>query len=306
MSAFDRRPSCLRVLAAFALVTAGACGGSDDHTTQSSSRIAVLSAFPAELAAVLEHATIDETTVVGGHIFRLGTIGDTPVVVAMTGIGLVNADATTNLLLDNFDVRGVVFSGVAGSAYRIGDVAVPQTWRAPDGSTYDCDRGWLARAKRIAKKNDLSFEQCTQLPNDPQHPTVCLDFDPVMTVGGIGESSDPPGSNGQAMACQPTSTSDVFACDVPGGSVPTTAAALQAHDEADAADTDEAIAQDEETAPVARLAAAHHLPFIAFRATSDGAGDPLNLPGFPAQFFAYYRLAAHNAAAGAAALVEQL
>jgi nucleoside phosphorylase len=63
---------------------------------------------------------------------------------------------------------------------------------------------------------------------------------------------------------------------------------------------------DMESAAVAREAARHGLPFIAFRAVSDGPGDPLNLPGFPAQFFAYYRLAADNAAAAAAAFVELL
>jgi nucleoside phosphorylase len=61
-----------------------------------------------------------------------------------------------------------------------------------------------------------------------------------------------------------------------------------------------------ETAIVARAMAARGLPFIAFRAVSDGAGDPLDLPGFPAQFFAYYRLAARNAAAAAIAFVERL
>ncbi|MCU1427209.1 MAG: hypothetical protein JWL83_1209, partial [Actinomycetia bacterium] len=30
---------------------------------------------------------------------------------------------------------------------------------------------------------------------------------------------------------------------------------------------------------------------------SDGRGDPLNLPGFPWQFFAYRQLAGNNAAA---------
>ena len=48
------------------------------------------------------------------------------------------------------------------------------------------------------------------------------------------------------------------------------------------------------------------MPFIAFRAVSDGDGDPLGLPGFPQQFFAYYPLAAANAAAVAEAFVARL
>jgi nucleoside phosphorylase len=66
------------------------------------------------------------------------------------------------------------------------------------------------------------------------------------------------------------------------------------------------VAEDMETAAVAAEAAARSLPFIAFRAVSDGAGDPLGLPGFPAQFFAYYPLAADNAAAAATAFLERV
>ena len=55
-----------------------------------------------------------------------------------------------------------------------------------------------------------------------------------------------------------------------------------------------------------REAAARGVRFIAFRATSDGSGDPLDLPGFPAQFFTDYRLAAYNAAAAAIGFLEKL
>ena len=46
-------------------------------------------------------------------------------------------------------------------------------------------------------------------------------------------------------------------------------------------------------------AVAAGLPFVAFRASSDGSDDPLALSGF-LEFFAYYRLAARNAASAAA------
>src|SRR5205807_10367677 len=56
------------------------------------------------------------------------------------------------------------------------------------------------------------------------------------------------------------------------------------------------VADDMETAAVAEVAHANDVPFIAFRALSDGKGDPLMLPGFPFQFFVYKDLAAGNAA----------
>jgi nucleoside phosphorylase len=69
--------------------------------------------------------------------------------------------------------------------------------------------------------------------------------------------------------------------------------------------TTTAVAADNESASVARVAAAAGIPFVAFRAVSDGAGDPLHLPGFPVQFFVYARLAAHNAAAATAAFLSR-
>jgi nucleoside phosphorylase len=59
-----------------------------------------------------------------------------------------------------------------------------------------------------------------------------------------------------------------------------------------------------ETAAVFSIAAAHGIPFIGFRAASDGGGDPLMLPGFPSQFFVYRQLAADNAAAVALAFLR--
>ena len=51
------------------------------------------------------------------------------------------------------------------------------------------------------------------------------------------------------------------------------------------------------------VAIGHHVPFLGIRAVSDGGGDPLGLPGFPAQFFYYRQLAADNAARFTATLL---
>ena len=100
---------------------------------------------------------------------------------------------------------------------------------------------------------------------------------PNVTVGGEGQSSDPFG--GKPFKCLP-GRGAVFGCDP----------------EALAVSAAEPIAVDEESAAVARVATAHGVPFVVVRGVSDGAGDPLGLPGFPSQFFAYYQLAADNAA----------
>jgi len=64
------------------------------------------------------------------------------------------------------------------------------------------------------------------------------------------------------------------------------------------------VSQDMETALVAQVAAANNVPFLGVRAVSDGASDPLHLPGFPAQFVVYRQLAGNNAAAVAMAFLH--
>lgn len=258
-----------------------ACGDDDPGAVQP---IAIVSAFPAEQAPLREAAQIQNTKTIDGHIFRIGTLGGAPIILGLTGIGLLNAQATTRVLLDNFPVSGIVMSAVAGSTLRIGDVTVPDTWRFSDGTSYPVTAAWLTQAAHIGAPGVVSLQRCTELPNAPAHPPVCLDHDPAIVVGGVGESSDPFGDT--PSACQPGG-GEVFGCDTQSIE-------------------DMPVATDMETAAVAREAAARGIPFIAFRAVSDGTDDPLNLPGFPSQFFAYYRLAARNAAAATIAFLEHL
>ncbi|KAG5031106.1 hypothetical protein JHK82_014721 [Glycine max] len=66
-----------------------------------------------------------------GRRFRFGAIGDKPVILVMTGLSVINAAITTQLLLSLFTVEGVVHYGIAGNAnpsLHIGDVAIPQYW----------------------------------------------------------------------------------------------------------------------------------------------------------------------------------
>lgn len=289
-----------------AVLWAVACGGGTSGSAEAP--FAVLSAFPAELAAVLDLATVDETRTIDGHVFRIGRIGRRPVVMGMTGIGVANARDTTRILLDSFAVSGVVVSGVAGSPLLDGDVTVPATWVLDsDGSTYPADPGWLEQAAMIAQAGAIALESCAIVPEVGVPPgatagqQVCFPYTPRVVVGGFGSTSDPYG--GVAVGCTPNGN-DVFACD----SDPLNAEAVSVGDSATAdlvrLDAATQAAYDQETAAIAREALARSVRFIAFRASSDGGEDPLDLTGFT-EFFAYYRFAAHNAAAAAAAFVAR-
>lgn len=100
----------------------------------------MLSAFPAEADAVLSHTTLDPdpVVIVDRRRFYLGSIAGKNVIVAMTGIGLVNAADTTEAALTRFGVGAVVFSGVAGG---IDLRRRPQVAVGGDGCSWDNTNG---------------------------------------------------------------------------------------------------------------------------------------------------------------------
>ena len=263
---------------------------------------AVLSAFPAELAPLLEHATVTEISNVGDRTFRTGWLGGVPVVLAITGIGMVNAEQTTRTLLEHFEVAGIVVSGVAGTTRRIGDVDVPIAWALKDGGgEWATDSEWTRFARQLEGPETLALERCTSIRTAGAEEHVCLGHEPLLAVGGVGLSGDSFG--GKAFPCDPDGD-EVSGCDaVLDGTArrppydPRTMQPIE---------TSWNATVDMETAAIGREATARGLPYIAFRAGSDGADDPLGLPGFPAQFYAYYRLAARNAAIATIAFLEQL
>ena len=299
-----RRPACGRTGFLIALVVLVSACGDDDSGFQVSppARVAVLSAFPAEMAPVLAQATVQDTAMVNGHVFRIGTLSGVRVMIGLTGIGLVNAQTTTHALLDQFPVAGIVVSAVAGSPRQIGDVTVPMTWELADGTTYGVDAGWFALAGEIAA-GSAALEQCAIVPTDLSANPVCMLNPPAIVVGGIGRSTDPFG--GKAFACQPDG-GDLSGCDLPASSTTTAADAEHAAASISAVPTPTPIANDMETAAIAGEAAAHGVRFIAFRAVSDGSPDPLGLHGFLAQFSAYYHFAAQNAAAATRAFLARI
>jgi nucleoside phosphorylase len=300
---FVRRhtPSWLRTTVVAALAFSLCACGSDDRDAEEPLFLAVLSAFPAEIAPLVEQAVIEETVEIEGRVFRAGTLRGVRVVLGLTGIGLLSAETVTRAVLERFPVTGVVVSGVAGSFLRIGDVTVPEVWTLGDGTSYGAHPPWIDLAAEIAASGGVPLERCTVLPRDPSR-DVCLPYEPAIAVEGTGRSA---GFESSVVPCLPDGD-DVFGCDIVDGGGAASARPYRVMKSGVGIQADAPIAEDMETAAIAREAAARGIPFIAFRAASDGEGDPLMLPGFPAQFFAYYRLAARNAAAAAIAFVERL
>ncbi len=287
-------------LGAWVVLVVAGCG--DDGEPVHRLPIAVVSAFPAELAPIVARAQVVETVSIGHRQFRRGRIGQTEVVLLLTGIGMANAEEAVQSLLARFPLRGVVVSGVAGSSERIGDVVVPSVWRLPDGGEFAVDPYWQALATNLADTVAGALERCTEIPDRPGASPVCLPHRPALIVGGVGSTNDP--FAGQALPCREDG-GDVFGCDVEPVLSPMRWR-YRVRAASGGTRQNEPQVEDMETAVVARAASRAGLPFIAFRAVSDGAGDPLGLPGFPAQFFVYYRLAARNAAQATVAFLQAL
>ena len=337
-----RRTRLLSFPVALASALTGLCfvGGPATAPTAATtcrSYLLVLSAMPLELDPLLARATIDPAPPVelDDRPFVTGTLEGNAVVMGLTGIGPENAHATTTAAFAHYQcggvsqISGVVFSGTAGGDF-IGDVFVPSRW-TEDGTAFErSDPAMLAVAEQAApdarlwRTTPTGDPACACVAPDGVRTPVTVEHVPTVTVGGDGLTTDPFG--GRTLPCAPAG-SDVLGC-VPCREMNSdqlaqaTALAEGAVPFADpgfftgylhsSTPPGTYVTSDEETAVVAAVAAAGHVPFIGFRAASDGptntpgtGGDPLMLPGFPAQFVVYRQLAADNAAAAALAFLAR-
>ncbi len=98
------------------------------------SYIAVVAAYDGELKAireVIEGEKILEERSINGVKFSIGTAYGKRVIFFLTGISVVNAAMTTQLVLSEFEIRALLFSGIAGGInpeLKKGDVAIPAEW----------------------------------------------------------------------------------------------------------------------------------------------------------------------------------
>lgn len=307
------------VACAVVCLVAPTFGARADGIDPCAPRLLILSAFPGELDPILSRASVTDSIELDGRAFYVGSLEGNDVIMAMTGIGMNNADTGARAALDHFtcagstSITGIVFSGVSGGRTSIGDVTIPGRWH--DGTTFfDVDAEMLT----VAQSSSASVQLARDVPvgdvacvgTDPDViSSVSVEHQPAIIIGGDGQSSDPFG--GRTLPCFPGG-GDVFGCrpcrapldmspDVErfvSNATPFIDPNFFFDYFANQPTTNPAFdATDMETAAVARVADQTGIPFIAFRALSDGLGDPLMLPGFPFQFFFYRQLAADNAGA---------
>jgi adenosylhomocysteine nucleosidase len=94
-------------------------------------RIALFSAFAPEWKALL--AIIDQpfSRREKGVEFVTGRVEGHDVVLVLSGVSMVNAAMTAQMAVDRYELRALLFSGIAGGvdpALHIGDVVVADRW----------------------------------------------------------------------------------------------------------------------------------------------------------------------------------
>lgn len=272
-------------------------------------RIALMTAFAPEIAALTAHMTDKQETIHNGVSFTTGTMAGKRVVLFMSGVSMVNAAMNTQLALERFSIDRIVFSGVAGGVdptLDVGDVIVAAQWgqyleaamarkvgdgfvppdRPYGGPTFDNFGMIFPNAVSIARA-PAPTERRFWFEADPAmlavarevaakttlarcHDNLCLLKDPKVVVGGNGVS-------GPAFVDNAELRQWAYA-------------------------TFQARVLDMETAAVGHVAYANGVPFIAFRSLSDLAGGD---PG-ENQARAFYPLASENSAAVVRAFLAAL
>ena len=110
---------------------AGCATRAEPLRLDNAARIAVMSACEPELTLLLQRLQDPVKRSINGVDFTTGTLEGKPVVLFLSGISMINAAMNTQLVVDRFNIQGIVFSGIAGGvnpALHIGDVTVPAQW----------------------------------------------------------------------------------------------------------------------------------------------------------------------------------
>jgi len=239
-------------------------------------RTAIITAFPPEKTAIMA-LLADKTAVrINGAEILTGTLEGHAVLLAESGISMVNAAMTAQMLLDRFNVERIVFSGIAGGvdpALHVGDVVVPEEWAEPMESVLmrETPAGpkapdWLADEMMPVRPFGVFAPKKIDVENH-FHPGFKADPGLLEIARRVGDhlSLKSCSSNGQCLGHVPRVL-------VGGLGVSTMSFADNAKFREWLYDAWKARATDMESAAVAQVAYVNSVPFIAFRCLSDLAG----------------------------------
>ncbi len=123
--------------------------------------IGIIGAMDVEVKTLKEAANITKTTKIAEMEFCEGTLGDRPVVIVKCGMGKVNAGICAHTLINEFNCKKVINTGVAGSLNNkidIGDIVV-----STEAVQHDFDVSFLG-----FKKGEIPYTGLNAFPADKE------------------------------------------------------------------------------------------------------------------------------------------
>ena len=281
------------------------CVGAIDKSTHAAEtldrtpRTAVMSAFEPEWAELKATLSGREDHLVNGTIFATGTIEHQPVVLFLSGISMVNAAMNTQLALDRFTIKRIVFSGIAGGVnpdLEIGDVVVPDEWSQYLEAVFAREKAGRYTLPGFAGEPlanfGMMFPQPVQIAMDGHKPEKRFWFPVDRQLLAIARSAAGAVVLNDCTPehkCLPHKPKIVIGGHGVSGQAFIDNAAFREY----ARKTFDANVLDMESASAAQVAYANKTPFIAFRSLSDlaGGGAGENEMG------TFFQLASDNSAA---------
>ncbi|PZU61264.1 MAG: phosphorylase [Sphingobium sp.] len=281
------------LMLAFALAAGAtpALAKKDDRTP----RTVVMTAFPPEWDALVRSVERPKTFRINGQTFLAGSMAGRPVLLMQSGVSMVNAAMNTQLVLDRFTVKRIVFSGIAGGvdpSLSIGDVVVPEQWAQYLEVSFarKTDAGWAppeAVDADAPANYGMMFPRGVRLGNaaetprrhyafaaDPALLALARKIAPAVTLRRCVENGKVP-----AYENAPASAIGGQACLAHAPKIVVGGVGVSAGVYADNAEFRDylfnawkADVLDMESAAVAQVAYANGIPAIVFRSLSDLAG----------------------------------
>lgn len=236
----------------------------------------ILYAFDAEGELLAGKISLPDSVKILGRMVYTGQLSGQDIVLAESGIGMTNAAMTTQKLIDRFDPRGVIFTGIAGavdSSVLVGDIVACREWITHDYGYHGKD-GFQTRGIAIYDLSTDSIFRVERFDVDSAYYAIAdkltaHDFD----FGKIGQREP------RFMTGVVGVSGDCF--------IDSREKRIWLSQNFDA------LVTDMESASVAQVCRVNGLPFIVFRSASDLAGGS-GSESARAELDQFFQIAADN------------
>lgn len=229
--------------------------------------LGIIGAMEEEVISIKRRMQVRSKDEMAGMTFFAGTMDDTEVVVVQSGIGKVNAAICTQILVDKYDVKCVINTGVAGGLHpclNIGDIVV-----SSDTVEHDMDASAVGNPRgEIPRLAKTFFEADDKLVNIAKKAAENLKGDHKVYVGRV--------ASGDQFICSMKVKEDIY-------------------------ETFTAYCAEMEGAAIAHTCYLNNIPFVIIRAISDKADQSADV-----NFEEFVDIAAHNASKMICEMVKEM